>query len=77
MPGFHAWNGYKFSQCGLEKPTIEWVYIPGGTFTMGSPTGEVSREADETQHQITVSAFKMSKYTITVAKFKAFVDAKG
>lgn len=44
---------------------------------MGSPTDEVEREADETQHQVTLSAFKMSKQEITVAQFKAFVDATG
>ena len=60
-----------------QKPTIEWVDIPAGTFTMGSPTTEVSRSANETQHQVTLSAFKMSKYEVTVWQFKAFVDAAG
>jgi len=59
------------------KPVIEWVDIPAGTFTMGSPASEVNRDSDETQHQVTLSAFKMSKYEITVAQFKAFVDATG
>lgn len=57
-----------------KKPVIEWTNIPAGTFTMGSPATEVSRETDETQHQVTLSAFKMSKYEITVGQFKAFVD---
>jgi formylglycine-generating enzyme len=60
-----------------QKPTIEWAIIPAGTFTMGSPTDEFGRDADETQHQVTLSAFKMSKKEITVAQFKAFVDATG
>ena len=59
------------------KPAIEWADIPAGTFTMGSPTSEVDRSSDETQHQVTLSAFKMSKHEITVAQFKAFVDATG
>jgi len=59
------------------KPVIEWANIPAGTFTMGSPTSEVGRNSDETQHQVTLSAFKMSKHEITVAQFKAFVDATG
>ncbi len=29
--------------------------IPAGTFTMGSPEGEVGRESDETQHQVTLT----------------------
>lgn len=57
-----------------QKPVIEWANIPACTFTMGSPTSE-DRFADETQHQVTLNAFKMSKYEITVAQFKAFVDA--
>lgn len=60
-----------------QKPIIEWASIPAGTFTMGSPETEASREADETQHQVTLSAFKMSKYEISVKQFKAFVDATG
>jgi formylglycine-generating enzyme len=58
-----------------NKPAIEWAEIPAGTFAMGSPTSEVGRNSNETQHQLTLSAFKMSKYEITVAQFKAFIDA--
>lgn len=60
-----------------QKPTIEWANIPAGTFTMGSPISEPGREDCETQHSVTLSAFKMSKYEITVGQFKAFVDATG
>jgi formylglycine-generating enzyme len=60
-----------------QKPTIEWASIPAGTFTMGSPASEVGRDANETQHQVTLSAFKMSRHEITVTQFKAFVDATG
>jgi len=59
-----------------QKPNIEWANISAGTFTMGSPTSEY-RTTDETQHQVTLSAFKMSRHEITVAQFKAFVDATG
>ena len=58
-----------------QKPDIEWANIPAGTFTMGSPVDEVDRKADEIQHQVTLSAFKMSKHEIAVVQFKAFVDA--
>jgi formylglycine-generating enzyme len=60
-----------------QKPAIEWADIPAGTFLMGSPTDEQGRIVDETQHQVTLSAFKMSRYEITVSQFKAFVDATG
>jgi len=62
-----------------QKPAIEWAIIPAGTFTMGSPVSEVDKSLwdNETQHQITLSAFKMSKYEVTVSQFKTFVDATG
>jgi formylglycine-generating enzyme required for sulfatase activity len=60
-----------------KETTIEWVNIPAGTFLMGSPTSEANRDVDETQHQVTLSAFKMSKYEVTIGQFKAFIDATG
>ncbi len=60
-----------------NRPAIQWVEIPAGTFTMGSPVSEAGRKKDETQHQVTLDAFKISKFEITVAQFKEFVDATG
>ncbi len=59
------------------KPTIVWANIPAGTFTMGSSTGEVGRYSDETLHQVTLSAFKMSKYEVTFEEYDLFCDATG
>lgn len=61
----------------LKKPTIEWASIPAGTFTMGSPANEANRELDETQHQVTLSAFKMSKYEVTFEQYDLFCEATG
>lgn len=58
-----------------NKPSIEWAEIPAGTFTMGSPASEVDSINNAIQHEVTLSAFKMSKHEVTVAQFKAFVDA--
>ena len=55
---------------------IETVNIPAGTFTMGSATTEVNRESDETQFQVTLSAFIMSKYEITNAQYAIFLNTK-
>jgi sulfatase modifying factor 1 len=60
-----------------QKPTIEWVDIPAGTFTMGSPKSEMEREKNETQHQVTLSAFRMSKYEVTFEQYDRFCDATG
>ncbi|MEG4812689.1 formylglycine-generating enzyme family protein [Microcoleus sp. F8-D3] len=51
---------------------LEMVYIPGGTFMMGSPNDEAGREDDESpQHQVTVPAFFAGKYPITQAQWEA------
>lgn len=63
-------------QAAEAESAIAWVGIPGGTFTMGSPTGEVRLE-DELQHQVTLKAFRMAKYPVTVAQFKVFVQTTG
>ena len=59
------------------KPIIEWVSIPAGSFTMGSPEREVDRSKNETQHQVTLGAYMMSKYEITFEQYDLFCDATG
>ena len=62
---------------GQNKPNIEWVDIPAGTFIMGSPKSEFKRQDDERQHHVTLSAFKMSKYEVTFEQYDLFCDATG
>ncbi len=60
------------------RPRMEWVGIPAGTFTMGSPSYETDRGSDEgPQHSVSLSGFKMSKYEVTFAQYDAFCDATG
>ncbi len=66
-----------------------FVLIRGGEFMMGSSEGEVGRAEvkalmqkngiayNETQHQVRVSNFSMSRYAVTVAEFRRFVEATG
>jgi formylglycine-generating enzyme required for sulfatase activity len=70
-------NNTRNSDFSDNKPKIEFVDIPGGTFTMGSPSSEKGRKDDEIQHQVTLSAFKMSKYTITFEQYDLFCEATG
>jgi formylglycine-generating enzyme required for sulfatase activity len=44
---------------------------------MGSPADEKGRKDDEIQHQVTLSAFKMSKYPVTIEQYNIFCDATG
>src|SRR5690606_37542411 len=55
-------------------PEISTVSIPAGTFVMGSPGTEPGRSNDETQHTVTLSAFKLSKYEITNQQFALFLN---
>ncbi|RKZ75279.1 MAG: hypothetical protein DRR19_29420 [Candidatus Parabeggiatoa sp. nov. 1] len=51
---------------------LEMVYIPRGTFMMGSPENEKGRFKDEgPQHRVTVQPFYISKYPITQAQWQA------
>ena len=60
------------------RPRMEWVAIPAGTFTMGSPSYETDRVSDEgPQHPVSLSGFKMSKYEVTVEQFGVFINATG
>ncbi len=60
------------------RPAVEWVSIPAGTFTMGSPSYETDRGSDEgPQHSVSLSGFKMSKYEVTFAQYDAFCGATG
>ncbi len=67
--------GFGLLAIAQTKPTIEWASIPAGTFTMGSPKSEVDRGKDETQHQVSLSAFKMSKYEVTFEQYDLFCEA--
>ena len=61
----------------INKPNIEFANIPGGTFMMGSPVTEQGRKEDELLHQVTLNAFKMSKYCVTVEQYNLFCESTG
>ena len=61
---------------GSGPLNIETALIPAGIFTMGSPTTEPGRLTDEVQHQVTLSAYRMSKYETSNAQFAAFLNAR-
>ena len=68
---------YGIIQCNKSdnEVAIQWVSIPAGTFVMGSPKNEIYREIDEPQHEVTLSAFKMSKYEVTFEQYDVFCEA--
>jgi formylglycine-generating enzyme required for sulfatase activity len=57
--------------------TIEWITLPDGTFTMGSPEDESGRWSDEILHTVTLKAFRMSIYEVTFDQYDLFCEATG
>jgi formylglycine-generating enzyme required for sulfatase activity len=59
-------------------PDIEWVEIPAGAFTMGSDKDEEDAYGDEQPaHMIALERFYISRYPITNAQFRPFIEAGG
>ena len=57
------------------KIKFTMVPIPGGKFVMGSPADEPGRKDDEgPQFEVIVEPFWMSKYELTWAEFKRYMD---
>jgi formylglycine-generating enzyme required for sulfatase activity/streptogramin lyase len=49
---------------------MQFVWIRPGTFLMGSPSMEEGREADETQHQVTIKqGFYLGRHEVTQAQW--------
>lgn len=83
LTAYNGVNSHIYSKTiTVTSPTnnnlgIVTVPIPAGTFIMGSPSTEPNRATDEIQHQVTLSAFQMSKYEITCAQYASFLNAVG
>lgn len=52
----------------------EMVFIPGGTFIMGSNSGDPNHQPE---HQLQVADFYIDRWPITNAEYKNFVDDTG
>ena len=53
----------------IEPPMVS---IPAGEFLMGSDRG---RADEKPVHKVTVPAFQMGKYEVTIAEFRKFIEA--
>ena len=63
-------NLYKYKPWLDEKNLPEMVDIPSGTFWMGSPEG-IGDDSEKPYHQVTVKSFRMGKYPVTQAQWRA------
>src|SRR4029077_4155499 len=61
-----------------KEPLLGFVEIPAGPFLMGS-TDRDSQASDneKPQHEVTLPAFYMARYPVTVAQFRGFVEVSG
>jgi formylglycine-generating enzyme required for sulfatase activity len=70
---------YDFAATSPDKVSkasfLDLVAVAGGTFTMGSPTGQADREKDEVQHKVTVTGFRMGKTELTQAQYEAVMGS--
>jgi len=56
---------------------MEFVLIPAGTFVMGSPPDEPYRNANEVQHQVTMSEpFYMQTTEVTIGQWQALMGKR-
>jgi len=69
----------------LGDPANLWVKIPGGTFWIGAQNKNPkernydpnARDREAPVHQVKLSPFLISKYPVTVAQFRQFIEAGG
>ena len=50
---------------------VEFILLPSGSFTMGSPEDEKGRDEDEgPTHEVSIDSFYIGKYEITQAQWE-------
>ncbi len=60
------------------KDGTTMVFVPGGTFQMGSDKNDAQADSDEfPQHEVTVDAFWMDRTEVTNVQFTAFLNERG
>lgn len=61
----------------LYPRTNQMVYIPGGTFTMGTDEPVFVLDGEGPGRQVKVDSFYMDKYEVSNAEFELFVNQTG
>lgn len=72
-PKKRASAGTRTKDTIAQQPDTEMVYIPGGSFLMG--TNDPDFNDTRPVHKVTLKEFWMDKHEVTNNEFKAFVDA--
>ena len=54
--------------------SMDMIFCPPGTFSMGSPSNETGRGGDETEHSVTLShGFYLGKHEVTQAQYETIM----
>ncbi len=57
------------------SPDDNFIFIEGGTFTMGSPTTESYRDKDEVYHNVTVSSLWVDPYEVSQGDYERLMGS--
>lgn len=69
-------NEQGFPEYRHRQTSIVFVYLPGGTFMMGSPETEEGREDDEGPvHKVKVSSFLIAKFEVKQSEWEAVMGS--
>ena len=62
-----------------DEPLLGWVEIPAGPFRMGSDPGQdaMAYADEQPQHEVVLPRYYLARYPVTVAQWRAFVQASG
>ncbi len=60
----------------LGRDGAPMVFVPSGSFLMGSPQGQ-GNDDEHPQHQVVLDAFYIDQYEVTAARYEQFVKATG
>lgn len=71
-------DGVPFNDCGSELACPDMVAVPGATRSVvGSPSAEPGRSASEGEHAVSVKAFAIGRYEVSVDQWHACVSDGG
>jgi formylglycine-generating enzyme required for sulfatase activity len=64
----------RYYRAVIVVPT-NMIWLPPGTFLMGSPTGELERSTSEAQHSVTLTrGFFIGKYPVTQGNYRSLIN---
>lgn len=59
----------------IGREAQEFIQVPAGTFTMGSPETESWREKDELPHKVSLDSFYLGRTEVTQAEYERVMHA--